>query len=84
MRKKIKPLLILAAGEGKRLRPYTKNIPKCMVPLNGLPLISRNVAQWSEAENFSIYIACGYKSEAKLVFAKIFSCTLVSLLKKYI
>ena len=35
-----------------------------MVPLNGLPLISRNVAQWSEAENFSIYIACGYKSEA--------------------
>ena len=34
-----------------------------MVPLNGLPLISRNVAQWS-IENFSIYIACGYKSEA--------------------
>lgn len=31
--------LILAAGEGKRLRPLTDDRPKCMVPFRGRPLI---------------------------------------------
>lgn len=32
--------LLLAAGFGYRLRPLTKTIPKCMVKLNGKPLLS--------------------------------------------
>lgn len=31
--------IILAAGEGVRLRPVTNNIPKCLVDLNGKPLL---------------------------------------------
>lgn len=31
--------LLLAAGLGTRLRPITNSIPKCMVPINGQPLI---------------------------------------------
>ncbi|MGP1602586.1 sugar phosphate nucleotidyltransferase [Treponema sp.] len=31
--------LMLAAGMGKRLRPYTQNATKCMVPINGKTLI---------------------------------------------
>ena len=27
--------IILAAGEGKRLRPLTNNVPKCMVQFKG-------------------------------------------------
>lgn len=32
--------IFLAAGSGTRLRPYTENIPKCLIPFRGLPLIS--------------------------------------------
>ena len=31
--------LLLAAGIGSRLRPITNTIPKCLVPVNGRPLI---------------------------------------------
>jgi mannose-1-phosphate guanylyltransferase len=31
---------LLAAGYGSRLRPLTDSIPKCMVPIRGVPLLS--------------------------------------------
>ena len=31
--------LLLAAGIGSRLHPITNNIPKCLVPINGKPLL---------------------------------------------
>ena len=30
---------LLAAGVGSRLRPITDHIPKCMVPIDGTPLL---------------------------------------------
>ena len=35
--------IILAAGEGTRLQPYTNNKPKCMVNLAGKPLLHRQI-----------------------------------------
>ncbi|MDR3724524.1 MAG: nucleotidyltransferase family protein [Terracidiphilus sp.] len=32
--------IILAAGNGTRLQPLTNNIPKCLVPIKGVPLLS--------------------------------------------
>jgi mannose-1-phosphate guanylyltransferase len=31
---------LLAAGHGSRLRPITENIPKCLVPIRGVPLLA--------------------------------------------
>ena len=32
-------VIVQAGGEGKRLLPYTKNMPKALVPVHGKPLI---------------------------------------------
>jgi mannose-1-phosphate guanylyltransferase len=31
---------LLAAGEGRRLRPLTETVPKCLVPIRGTPLLA--------------------------------------------
>lgn len=54
--------LLLAAGLGTRLRPLTDLVPKCMVPVNGRPLLS----YWLElcqGEMSSVLINLHYKSE---------------------
>jgi mannose-1-phosphate guanylyltransferase len=30
---------LLAAGKGTRLKPYTDSKPKCLIPINGTPLL---------------------------------------------
>ena len=41
--------ILLAAGLGSRLRPITDTIPKCLVPINGKPLIDYWLEQLSNA-----------------------------------
>jgi NDP-sugar pyrophosphorylase family protein len=41
--------LLLAAGEGTRLRPLTNETPKAMVPVGDVPVLERNV-RWLEAQ----------------------------------
>ncbi len=58
--------IILAAGLGKRLGELTKKNTKCMVEVNGVPLINRMLKQ-IDAKNFErIIIVTGYEGK-KLV-----------------
>lgn len=55
--------IILAAGMGKRLGEYTKDNTKCMVPVNGIPLIDRLLSQLSKQPLNRVVIVVGYQGE---------------------
>ncbi len=55
--------LILAAGMGTRLRPLTDKIPKCLVPVNGVPIIAKQIENLIDNGIREIYIVSGYKSD---------------------
>lgn len=55
--------IILAAGMGKRLGEYTKNNTKCMVPVNGTPLIDRVLNQLSSLQLNRVVIVVGYEGK---------------------
>lgn len=59
-------IIILAAGQGTRLRPYTDNKPKCMVELKGKPLLHHqlDVLKQCGVKNKDIALAAGYLQEA--------------------
>ncbi|MFH2021093.1 MAG: nucleotidyltransferase family protein [archaeon] len=44
--------MILAAGNGTRLLPLTKNMPKCMLDVHGKPLIQRQI-EWLRLNGIS-------------------------------
>jgi len=43
--------MLLAAGQGTRLRPFTNHVPKCMVPVAGKPVLEHNI-EW--LQNYGI------------------------------
>lgn len=55
--------IILAAGEGSRLRPYTLECPKCMVEIDGSSLIDRQIAVLQSNGIADIVLVGGYKYE---------------------
>lgn len=62
---KKKKLIILAAGQGTRLKPLTDKIPKCMVPLAGKNLLDWKIETALKAGMASedIIIIGGYKAD---------------------
>ena len=56
--------IILAAGMGTRLRPLTNDRPKCLVAVNGVPMVERQVQFLKEKGIDDITLISGYKAEA--------------------
>ena len=55
--------IILAAGEGARLRPYTLDRPKCLVELGGKPLLTHQVDVLKTAGIKNITVLTGYRAD---------------------
>ena len=56
-------MIILAAGQGTRLRPLTNDKPKCMVDYNEKPIIDSILESASRCNLSDIVIVNGYKKE---------------------
>jgi dTDP-glucose pyrophosphorylase len=52
--------VIMAGGEGSRLRPLTEKIPKPMVDINGIPLLERQIRGLEKTGIKNIYISINY------------------------
>lgn len=59
-------VIILAAGQGTRLRPLTDDRPKCMVEVNGKSMIDRQLDVMHDCgiQDEDITIVTGYRSDA--------------------
>ncbi|HII07196.1 MAG TPA: NTP transferase domain-containing protein [Methanotrichaceae archaeon] len=55
--------IVLAAGEGERMRPLTSSRPKVMLPIGGKPLLEHLVASAKEAGVEKFVIVVGYQKE---------------------
>ena len=55
--------IILAAGQGMRLRPHTDDRPKCMVELGGKPLIQHQLDVLDQCGVSDISVVTGYRAD---------------------
>ncbi len=55
--------IILAAGQGTRLRPLTDDRPKCMVQYQGVPLIDRIMQTLNDCDISPLIIVAGYRAD---------------------
>jgi dTDP-glucose pyrophosphorylase len=56
-------VIIMAGGEGKRLRPLTKNLPKPMLHVGGKPILELIIANCIRAGFSEFYISVNYLKE---------------------
>jgi NDP-sugar pyrophosphorylase family protein len=55
--------LIIAGGEGERLRPLTSDRPKAMIPVAGRPIVEHQL-DWLRAGGVAdVVILCGYRAD---------------------
>ncbi|HIJ99122.1 TPA: NTP transferase domain-containing protein [archaeon] len=60
---KVKQALILAGGEGTRLRPFTYEIPKPLIPIKGKPMLEHIINHLLAYGVKNFILSVGYMSE---------------------
>jgi len=64
MDKMVREAIILAAGEGTRLKPFTEDMPKVMLPIANKPILEYVVKALVENGISNIIMVVGYKKES--------------------
>lgn len=60
--------VVLAAGEGTRLRPLTEEKPKALVEVDGRPILSHCFDRLIELDADQLLVVVGYKKEALISY----------------
>lgn len=55
------PVVIMAGGKGTRLYPYTRILPKPLIPIDGIPIIERIMNRFAEYGTEEFYLTVNYK-----------------------
>jgi len=57
------PLVIMAGGEGSRLDPFTRILPKALIPIDDKPVVELVINNFLQYLSGDIYLILGYKGE---------------------
>lgn len=60
---KVKKAIVLVGGEGTRLRPFTYELPKALLPIHGKPMVQHVLDMLKSHGVTEIYLAVGYKGD---------------------
>ena len=70
--------VVLAAGEGKRLRPFTETVPKVMLSIANKPIIRYVIDALEKTQIDEIIIVVGYKKEVIMEYFKEYKKTKIT------
>lgn len=56
-------VIVLAAGQGTRLRPYSRDLPKTLVALDGTPMFEMQLSSFKQVGLTDITVVTGYRFE---------------------
>ena len=59
----VRKAIILAAGVGDRLQPFTRQFPKCLTPVNGVPILVNALTHLSDVGVNEVVIVVGHHKE---------------------
>ncbi|MBI4510819.1 MAG: phosphocholine cytidylyltransferase family protein [Deltaproteobacteria bacterium] len=59
----IRKAVVVAAGKGRRLAPYTDEMPKCLVPVRGRPMLARQLDAFRAHGVVETVVVRGYKAD---------------------
>lgn len=57
------PVVIMAGGKGTRLYPYTKILPKPLIPIGEIPILERIIGKFKTYGANEFYLTVNYKKE---------------------
>jgi L-glutamine-phosphate cytidylyltransferase len=72
----LKTAVILAAGMGTRLQPYTDTKPKCLVEVNGKPMLAHTIDALESNGFERLLIVTGYRADQVETFAQAYDTSL--------
>ena len=62
------PVVIMAGGKGTRLEPFTKVLPKPVIPVNEKPIIEHIISRFRRYHCDQFYITINYKGKILKAF----------------
>ena len=62
-RRHVRDAIVLVAGRGSRLAPITDSMPKCLIELDGQPLVVRLLRQLVDAGVHRAWLVVGYRGD---------------------